>query len=90
MQVNGTAARMFRVKAVAQMLDVHVSTVYRLADSGRLHSVRVGFGKGGLRIPADSLNAYLKSLGMAPVETPVTDGDSAAEATNDAQVGEVA
>ncbi|MDR7301826.1 helix-turn-helix domain-containing protein [Haloactinomyces albus] len=67
MQVNGTATRMYRVKAVAEVLDVHVSTVYRLAESGRLHSVRVGFGKGALRIPADSLNAYLHSLGMAPM-----------------------
>lgn len=67
MQVNGTATRMYRVKAVAEVLDVHVSTVYRLAESGRLHSVRVGFGKGALRIPADSLNAYLRNLGMDPI-----------------------
>lgn len=67
MQVNGTAARMYRVKAVAEMLDVHVSTVYRLVESGRLHSARVGFGKGAVRIPAESLNAYLDSLGLAPV-----------------------
>lgn len=67
MQVNGTATRMYRVKAVAEVLDVHVSTVYRLAESGRLHSVRVGFGKGALRIPADSLNTYLRNLGMDPI-----------------------
>lgn len=67
MQVNGTATRMYRVKAVAQMLDVHVSTVYRLVESGRLQAVRVGFGKGTVRIPAESLNAYFKALGMAPV-----------------------
>lgn len=65
MQVSGT--RMYRVKAVAQLLDVHVSTVYRLAESGRLPSVRVGFGKGAMRIPAEGLNEYLRSLGMEPV-----------------------
>lgn len=70
MQVNGSTTRMFRVKAVAELLDVHVSTVYRLAESEQLHSVRVGFGKGALRIPADSLNAYLAHLGMAPVSEP--------------------
>lgn len=69
MQVNGMATRMYRVKAVAEVLDVHVSTVYRLAESGRLHSVRVGFGKGALRVPADSLNAYLRELGMEPIAT---------------------
>lgn len=66
MQNNGTATRMFRVKAVAEILDVHVSTVYRLAESGRLHSVRVGFGKGALRIPADALESYLRELGLEP------------------------
>lgn len=65
MQDNGT--RMYRVRAVAELLDVHVSTVYRLAESGRLHSVRVGFGKGALRVPAESLNEYLRGLGMGPV-----------------------
>lgn len=65
MQDNGT--RMYRVKAVAELLDVHVSTVYRLAESGRLHSVRVGFGKGALRVPAESLDEYLRDLGMGPV-----------------------
>ncbi|MCI2423975.1 helix-turn-helix domain-containing protein [Saccharopolyspora sp. K220] len=67
MQVNGTSDRMFRVQAVAQILDVHRSTVYRLAESGQLHSVRIGFGKGALRIPAESLNNYLRSLGMSPI-----------------------
>ena len=65
MQDNGT--RMYRVKEVAELLVVHVSTVYRLAESGRLHSVRVGFGKGALRVPAESLDEYLRSLGMGPV-----------------------
>ncbi|WP_188985036.1 helix-turn-helix domain-containing protein [Saccharopolyspora thermophila] len=73
---------MYRVKAVAQMLDVHVSTVYRLAESGRLHSVRVGFGNGALRIPAESLNAYLMSLGMAPIEPSASEAASATDAAH--------
>jgi excisionase family DNA binding protein len=67
MQVNGTAARLFRVKHVASVLDVHVSTVYRLIESERLGSVRIGFGKGAIRIPSQALNDYLVSLGLAPL-----------------------
>lgn len=66
MQVNGTS-QMFRVKAVADILDVHISTVYRLIESKHLGSVRIGFGKGAIRIPAQALNDYLASLGIAPV-----------------------
>lgn len=33
MQVNSTSTQMFRVKAVAEVLDVHISTVYRLIES---------------------------------------------------------
>ncbi|PRW62123.1 helix-turn-helix domain-containing protein [Actinopolyspora mortivallis] len=68
MQVNGTESRMYRVKQVAELLDVHVSTVYRLVESERLHAVRIGFGKGAVRVPAESLDTYLKSLGMDPNE----------------------
>jgi excisionase family DNA binding protein len=66
MQINGTATEMYRVKAVARKLDVHVSTVYRLVQSGQLPAGRVGIGKGTLRIPADSLHSYMVSIGMAP------------------------
>lgn len=69
MQVHRSNPQMFRVKAVAELLDVHVSTVYRLVESERLHSVRVGFGKGAVRIPAESLNAYLESLGLGQAAT---------------------
>ncbi|CAM00469.1 excisionase family DNA binding protein [Saccharopolyspora erythraea NRRL 2338] len=65
MQVNGSSTRMYRVKAVADMLDVHVSTVYRLIDSKRLHAVRVGgLGKGAVRIPADALETFLQRVGI--------------------------
>ncbi|GAB3671269.1 helix-turn-helix domain-containing protein [Saccharopolyspora tripterygii] len=67
MQFNGTSTQMFRVKAVAEVLDVHISTVYRLIESNHLGSVRIGFGKGAIRIPAQALNEYLTSLGMAPL-----------------------
>lgn len=66
MQVNGTSPLLYRVKAVAEILDVHPSSVYRLAESGRLHSVRVGFGSGALRIPANALEDYLVLIGAKP------------------------
>lgn len=68
--MHNDGTRMYRVKAVAQALDVSVATVYRLASSGQLHSVRVGVGKGALRIPETSLNEYLTSLGLPPVGQP--------------------
>lgn len=75
MQVNSTSTQMFRVKAVAEVLDVHISTVYRLIESKHLGSVRIGFGKGAIRIPAQALNEYLTSLGMAPLpERNVSEG----------------
>lgn len=67
MQVNGTAARLFRVKDVANVLDVHISTVYRLVESEQLGSVRIGFGRGAIRIPAESLSGYLVQLGLNPL-----------------------
>lgn len=61
--VEGAPAEpMLRAKQVAERLDVHVSTVYRLADSGALRAHRIGEGrlrKRGLRIPASAVEAYL-------------------------------
>lgn len=74
MQVNATSTQMFRVKAVAGILDVHISTVYRLIESKHLGSVRIGFGKGAIRIPEQALNDYLKSLGMAPLSDDAAEG----------------
>lgn len=67
MQVNSTSERLFRVKDVANVLDVHISTVYRLVDSGQLGSVRIGFGRGAIRIPAEALSAYLVGVGLSPL-----------------------
>lgn len=64
MQGQHGSHQMLRVKEVAARLDVHVSTVYRLVDSGQLRSARIGTGKGTVRIPKDSLETYLESLGL--------------------------
>lgn len=80
MQDKGSAAKsaptmpappvMHRVVAVARLLDVHVSTIYRLVESGALKSIRVG---GSIRIPAAALDAYLAACEQAATgatETP--------------------
>lgn len=65
------AEPMLRAKQVAERLDVHVSTVYRLADSGALRAHRIGEGrlrKRGLRIPASAVAAYLNDSLITPTE----------------------
>ncbi|WP_229373277.1 helix-turn-helix transcriptional regulator [Umezawaea beigongshangensis] len=59
MQVNGT--RMHRVKAVAEMLDVSVATIYRAIESGALRALKIGTGKGALRVPEDAIGEYIKA-----------------------------
>lgn len=57
MQVERT--RHYKVKAVAAALDVSVATIYRAVESGALRAVRVGTGKGAVRIPDDAIAAYM-------------------------------
>lgn len=57
MQVERT--RMYRVKAVADMLDVSVTTVYRAVEAGQLDAYKLGTGKGTIRIPGEAVAAYL-------------------------------
>jgi excisionase family DNA binding protein len=56
MQVNGT--RLLRVRAVADMFDVSVSTIYRAIEAGQLASLKIGTGKGAIRIPADAVESF--------------------------------
>lgn len=70
--VAGTEIRKpYRVADVARILDVHQSTVYRDIESGRLRALRVGTGKGALRILPDALDAYLMLLEVRAVTTGV-------------------
>lgn len=58
-----------RAHQVAVRLDVHVSTVYRLADSGRLRAHRIGEGrlrKRGLRIPESAVTEFLEASRISP------------------------
>ncbi|MPZ85229.1 MAG: helix-turn-helix domain-containing protein [Actinophytocola sp.] len=57
---------MFRVRAVAEMYDVSVSTIYRAIEAGHLAAFRIGAGKGAVRIPEDALAAFENSCGLPP------------------------
>jgi excisionase family DNA binding protein len=53
---------------VAQRLKVHVTTVYRLAGSGRLRSHHIGQGtirRRGLRIPESAVAEFLRESAVA-------------------------
>ena len=76
MQVEGTRA--YRVKAVAEMLDVSPATIYRAIESGRLDAYKVGTGNGALRIPGRALRLYLNECGQAAHDVLVTGADAAA------------
>lgn len=62
-------SQMYRVKAVAELLDVSVSTVYRAVESGALASPRIGTS---VRVTGQALDAWTASC--AQVTEPTTDG----------------
>lgn len=72
MQVEST--RMYRVRDVAARFDVSVSTVYRAIESGQLDALKLGAGRGALRIPDYALNAYEEACGQGAYEALVTGG----------------
>jgi excisionase family DNA binding protein len=57
MQVERT--RLYRVRAVAEGLDVSLATIYRAVESGALRAIRLGKGKGAVRIPGEAVLDYL-------------------------------
>ena len=68
MQVEGT--RMYRVRDVAEGLDVSVATIYRAIESGVLPALKVGTGKGALRIPGVAVQAYMRACEQACTPAP--------------------
>jgi excisionase family DNA binding protein len=58
----------YRVAQVATILNVHRTTVYRAIESGALKALRLGQGRGGLRVPAPALAAYLAASEVQPFE----------------------
>lgn len=78
MQVEGT--RMYRVKAVAEMFDVSVSTIYRAIEAGHLDVLKIGTGKGSIRITADAIRAFQNECAEAAYRSYVLGGESAESA----------
>jgi excisionase family DNA binding protein len=63
MQVEGT--RLYRVRAVAEALDVSLATIYRAVETGALRAIRLGTGKGAVRIPGEAVEDYLAACQSA-------------------------
>lgn len=84
--MQGKATRMFRVKAVAEMYDVSVSTIYRAIEAGQLDAYRIGTGKGAIRIPEHALTVFEEECAIEPSDA-ATDPEIQAGAE---QAGEVA
>lgn len=65
------ADELLNAKQVAERLRVHIATVYRLADSGRLRAMRLGSGeqrRRGFRCWASAVDEYLRDSEIAPTE----------------------
>lgn len=65
MQVERT--RMYRVKEVAGHFEVSPATVYRAIESGQLDALKLGTGRGTLRVPGAAVLAYAEACAPAPV-----------------------
>lgn len=63
------ADELLEAKQVAKLMKVHVATVYRLADSGRLKAMRLGSGekrRRGFRCWASDVHAYMHGSQISP------------------------
>jgi transposase len=61
---------MYRVKAVAEMFDVSVSTIYRV-EAGKLEALKIGAGteRGSVRIPEYALRIFVEACAEAAYRT---------------------
>ena len=57
--------RFYRVKAVAEALDVSAATIYRAVASGALDAHWFGSGRGAVRIPGTALEDYIAGCAHA-------------------------
>ncbi|MQA10535.1 MAG: helix-turn-helix domain-containing protein [Pseudonocardiaceae bacterium] len=73
---------MYRVRSVAEALDVSVATIYRAIESGKLDALKHGTGKGTLRVPGQAVNDYINSCaGSANNPLPAGQASSADDKT---------
>ena len=70
MQVEAT--RMYRVKDVAEHFKVSRQTIYRAIESGQLDALKLGTGRGTLRLTGAAVLAF--AVACAPPSGAVVDG----------------
>ncbi len=70
MQVEAT--RMYRVRDVAGHFEVSVATIYRAIESGQLDALKLGTGRGTLRVTGAAVLAFAETCAPAPAT--VADG----------------
>ncbi len=73
--------RMYRVRAVADALDVSVATIYRAVETGALQALKLGTGAGTVRVPGSAVLDYLDSCASTGHRASTVDG--AAETAED-------
>jgi len=59
----------FRVAEVAARFEVDETTIYRQIKAGRLKAIRIGTGRGTVRVTAAALAEYEESITAAAVES---------------------
>ena len=72
MPVSGsddTDRRFFRVAEVAARFNIDETTIYRQIKVGRLKAIRIGAGRGTLRVSAQALAEYEESITAAAIES---------------------
>ena len=63
MQVERT--RMYRVSEVAGHFEVSVATIYRAIESGQLDALKLGTGRGTLRVTGAAVLAFAEACAPA-------------------------
>ena len=76
MQVEAT--RMYRVSEVAGHFEVSVATIYRAIESGQLDALKLGTGRGTLRVTGVAVLAF--AVACAPASAAAVDGVGPASA----------
>lgn len=65
------------VKQVAERLAVAQTTVYLLCSESKIDHIRIGIGRGAIRISEDALDAYIKAATVRVGEDVEAEGATA-------------
>jgi hypothetical protein len=79
--MQSQVTRMYRVKAVAEMFDVSVSTIYRAIEAGKREALKIGAGsgRGSVRIPDYALRTFEEACAEAAYRSRSEDEPEAVE-----------